>query len=75
MAKIFILRSAAGPHGVFRKGGTYEVAEELARSFERVGICEVIAATPTRQAAPTTTKETKPAPRTTKKRGRPKNRS
>lgn len=67
--RIQMLRSATGPDGVYRKGGTYEVTEELANSFERVGICRVIAAekkAPTRQAAQETEAPTKR--RTYKKR-------
>lgn len=69
--KITMLRSAAGPDGVYRKGGTYEVSQEIASSFERVGICRVTAVRPTRAAAATKTEE-KPAPkrkrRTTRKK-------
>lgn len=71
--KITMLRSAAGPHGVLRKGGTYEVDEQTAASFERVGICKVkVTERPPAAAAKEQPKE---EPKTTRKRSTRKKRS
>lgn len=72
LVKVTMLRSAAGPHGILRKGGTYEVEENFAHGLARMGICRVIAAKPTRPPAQKEETEPQPKPRTTGKRGRPR---